>query len=170
MFVRNIGIKCHLGVELNHDGGRGVLSGNQAVPVVDEGQVVRLGNGVVCHVACGDVEAGSQRGVAVEGGLDAQVGQCHGVAQGDVGQCVRGGVRNSARHVGNAVEDRVVDLVRRFLVGGGVRVLEAAALVNSDVHQDRARLHAGNELVGDQLGSLGARDQDGADHEICVDD
>ena len=87
--------------------------GNQRVPVGHEGQVVRLGNGVVCHVACSDVEAGSECGVAVERGLDAQVGQGHGVAQGDVGQCVRGGVRNSAGHVGNAVEDRVVDLVRR---------------------------------------------------------
>ncbi|MCY1384411.1 hypothetical protein D9M69_726650 [compost metagenome] len=52
---------------------------------------------------------------------------------------------------------------------GGVRVLEAAALVHRDVHQDRTGLHPGHEVVGDELGSLRSRNQNGADDEISID-
>ena len=47
---------------------------------------------------------------------------------------------------------------------------EAAALVNRDIHEHGASLHARYELVGDELGGLGAGDQHGTDHEVGLDD
>ena len=96
----------------------------------------------------------------------ALVRQRHGVGQRRVGQGVRRGVRHGAGHVGHAVEDRVVHLVRRVGVRGGVGVLEAAALVDRDVDQHRAGLHLGDQLVADQLGRLGAGDQHRPDHQV----
>ena len=55
-------------------------------------------------------------------------------------------------------------------MGGGVGVLEAPALVDRHVDQDRARLHRRDEFVGDQLGGLGPRDEDGADDQIGLGD
>jgi hypothetical protein len=51
-------------------------------------------------------------------------------------------------------------------VGGRTGVLEAAALVDGDVHQHRPRPHPGHQLVADQLRRLGTRDQHRADHQI----
>src|SRR6185295_18815356 len=51
-------------------------------------------------------------------------------------------------------------------VSGGPGVLEAAALVDRDVHQDRVRFHVCDKRIGDQLGSLGARHQHGTDHQV----
>ncbi|MNL88553.1 hypothetical protein D3C87_2183320 [compost metagenome] len=48
-------------------------------------------------------------------------------------------------------------------------IFKAAALVHGDVNEHRAGLHPGHEVVGDELGCLGARDQDGADDEISID-
>jgi hypothetical protein len=44
--------------------------------------------------------------------------------------------------------------------------LEAAALVDGDVDDDRAGLHHLDRLVRDELRSRGARDQDRADDEV----
>ena len=51
-------------------------------------------------------------------------------------------------------------------MGGGVRVLEAAALVHGDVHEHGALLHLQDHLVGDDVRGLAARDQHRADHQI----
>lgn len=53
---------------------------------------------------------------------------------------------------------------------GGPRVGEAAALVDGDIHENRAGAHAVDQLGGDQLRRGGAGDQHGADHEIGLDD
>ena len=96
----------------------------------------------------------------------ALVGQRDGVRQRRVGQRVRRGVRHRAGHVRHAVERRVVHLVRRVRVRGRVGVLEAAALVDRDVDEHRARLHLRDQLVGDQLRRRRARDQHGADDHV----
>ena len=44
--------------------------------------------------------------------------------------------------------------------------IEAAALVDRDVDQHRARLHRAEHLASQQLGRGGARDQHRADHQI----
>ena len=53
---------------------------------------------------------------------------------------------------------------------GGVGVLEAAALVDGDVHQHAARLHLSHEVVRHQLGGRGAGDQHRADHQVGLGD
>ena len=57
-------------------------------------------------------------------------------------------------------------LVHRVIVGGGARGLEAAALVDGHVDEDRARLHAGDQVVGDEHRGLRARDEHRADDQI----
>ena len=78
-------------------------------------------------------------------------------------------MRHRAGHVRHAVEHRVVDPVGGIGVRGRVRVLEAAALVDGDVHQHRAGQHPGHQLVGDQHRRLGPGDQHRPDHQVGVD-
>ena len=108
----------------------------------------------------------SEAVVLAAGLLPALGGQRDGVGHGGVGQRVGRGVRHRAGHVRHAVEDRVVDLEGRVGVGGGVGVLEAAALVDRDVDQHRARLHPRDQVVADQLGCRGAGDQHRPDHHV----
>ncbi|CAM5348720.1 hypothetical protein SAURM35S_00072 [Streptomyces aurantiogriseus] len=112
------------------------------------------------------VETLGQRGVTAQRLHPALVGEFDDVGQRRVGERVGGGVGDRAGHVGDAVEDRVVDLEGRLGVGGGAGVLEAAALIDRDVDKDTSRLHPGDQLVGDQLRGLGARDENGADDEV----
>jgi hypothetical protein len=51
-------------------------------------------------------------------------------------------------------------------VGGGPGGLEAAALVDGDVDDDRALPHEREHLLGDELGRLGAGDEHAADDEV----
>ena len=55
-------------------------------------------------------------------------------------------------------------------MGRGMAGLEAAALVDGDIDQNRAGPHTLDHLVGHQLGGRGTRHQHGADHQIGVDD
>ncbi|SKY17585.1 Uncharacterised protein [Mycobacteroides abscessus subsp. abscessus] len=55
---------------------------------------------------------------------------------------------------------------RRVVVGGGPRVFEAAALIDSDVDEHRARLHLRDKAVGDEHGCLRAGDEHRTDHEV----
>jgi hypothetical protein len=49
-------------------------------------------------------------------------------------------------------------------MGGGVRSLKAATLVNRDVYQDSTRLHLPHHLIGNQLWSALAGDQHRANY------
>src|SRR6185312_1560271 len=141
------------------------VAGQQAA----EGDGVQAGSftdGDVDQVAGVGVDAEGQAGVVGAGLPPALVGQRDRVGQGDVGQGVGRGVRHGAWHVGDAVENRVVHRVGRVGVGGRVRVLEATALVDGYVHQDRAWLHPRHELVGHQRGGLGPGDQHGPDDQV----
>ena len=53
-------------------------------------------------------------------------------------------------------------------MGGGFRGLEAAALIDGDVHQHRTGTHELQLFARDQLRRRGARDQHRADHQIGV--
>ena len=99
-------------------------------------------------------------------GLPTLVGQLEHVGHGGVGQREGRRPRHGARHVGDAVEHGVVNGERGIVVRGGPRVLEAATLVDRDVDEHGARLHVRDSRIGDQLGGLGARHQDGADHQV----
>ena len=50
------------------------------------------------------------------------------------------------------------------------RCLEAAPLVDADVHDDRPRLHGPHQLPRDQPRGARARHEDGADHQIGASD
>ena len=58
--------------------------------------------------------------------------------------------------------------IGRLGVRGRVRVLEAAALVDGDVDEHRARLHPRHEVVADQRRGLRARDEHRADDQVGV--
>ena len=130
----------------------------------------RLADGAVGDPAGEGVEAERQRRSSRQRLPPPLVGQLDGVRHACVGQRVGRGVRHRARHVRHAVERRVVHLVGRVGVRGRVGVLEAAALVDGDVDQHRARLHLRDQLVGDQLGRLRTRDQHRADDHVGLAD
>ncbi len=116
------------------------------------------------------VEAEREGRVAPQRLAPTVVGQLDGVRQRHVGERVRRRVRDGPGHVGDAVEDGVVHAVRRLGVRGRARVLEAAALVDRDVDEDRAGLHPRDEVVAHEHRRLRAGHQDGTDHHVCVDD
>ena len=100
--------------------------------------------------------------------LRALVGQLHGEGQGGVGQREGRRAGDAARHVGHAVVDDAVHFVGRVLVGGGLRGLEAAALVDRHIHQHRAGTHQLQLVARDELGRRGAGNQHRADHQVGV--
>ncbi len=78
-------------------------------------------------------------------------------------------MRHGSRHVGDAVEQRLVHREGGIGVRGGVRILEAAALVHGDVDEDAARTHPGDQCVADQLRRLRSGNKHRADHEVGLD-
>ena len=56
--------------------------------------------------------------------------------------------------------------VRRVAVCGGVRRLEATALVDGYVDEHRAGLHQAEHVAGDEVWRLVAGDEDGADNQV----
>ena len=103
---------------------------------------------------------------SADGGLRAEVRELENVGEGCVGEGEGGGVGHGGGHVGDAVVDDAVDDVRGVAVGGGMGGLDAAALIDGDVDDDRAFLHFGDHGFGDDLGSGGAGDEDSADDEV----
>ena len=130
----------------------------------------RLGNAREGQVALDRVEALGQRGVVLQRLGRALVGELDRVRKSGIRERPGGGVRHRARHVRHAVELRVVDGEGRIVVGGRVGVLEAATLVDGDIHQHRSGLHLGDHVVGDELRGLGAGDEHRADHQIGLED
>ena len=98
--------------------------------------------------------------------FQSMVGKLQRVGHGRVGQRVGRGLGHRAGHVRHAVEQRVVHAERRVIMGGRPRILEAAALVDGDVHQNGARLHLCDKRIRYQPGRFGAGHQDGADHQV----
>ncbi len=101
-----------------------------------------------------------------ERALPAFVGERQRERQGGVVEREGRGARDRARHVGDAIVDDVVLDVGRRRMRGRPAGLEAAALVDRDVDQHRARAHALDQVAPDQLGRGGARHQHGADHQV----
>src|SRR5215211_5915283 len=130
---------------------RGVLDANS------------LGDGRVGDPAVGDVDAEAKPRVASRRSRHAMVGEREHVRQGRVGERVSRGDRYGTRHVGDAVMRHAVDLEGRVSVGGGVRGLEAAALVDRHVHQHGLLLHQAELLAADDERSACAMDEHGPD-------
>src|SRR5580658_224842 len=128
--------------------------------------VLVVGDGFVGELAFVGVEAFGEAGVGLEGGFGAEVRELEDVGEGCVGEGQGGGVGHGRGHVGDAVVDDAVDLVAGIGVGGGTGGLDAAALVDGDVDDDGALLHAADHLFGDELGGGGAGNEDSADEEV----
>ncbi|MBI4421595.1 MAG: hypothetical protein HY560_12290 [Gemmatimonadetes bacterium] len=60
----------------------------------------------------------------------------------------------------------VVHHEHRILERGRPAGLHAPALVDRDVHDHAARAHGANHLLGDEERRAGARNEDGADHDV----
>ena len=71
--------------------------------------------------------------IGLQRGVGAIVGQGKGERQGGVGQGLGRGAGHGAGHIGHAVVDDAVDHVGRVGVGGGLRGLEATALIDGHV-------------------------------------
>ena len=98
--------------------------------------------------------------------LPTLVGEIQHERQGGVAERDRRGPRNRAGHVGHAVVHYPVDLVHRISVGGGLRCLEAPALVDGDVDKCGAGLHLREHIARHQLRRDRAGNQHRADHQI----
>ena len=126
----------------------------------------RLGDGLVDDAAALDVEALGEPRIVGQGLLGALAGQGRDVGRGGGAQRIGRGQGRGAGHVGDAVVDHVVDHEGGIGVGGRMAGLEAAALVDGDVHQHRAGAHPGEIGPGHELGRRSAGDQDAADHQV----
>ena len=112
-----------------------------------EGEAEIAGDGGVGDVAVMDVEPGAQMRVVQERAAPALLGERQHEGQGRVVEREGRGARHRARHVGDAVvDDALLDIggigMRRRPAG-----LEAAALVDRDVDEHRARLHPAHHLA-----------------------
>ena len=105
-------------------------------------------------------------GVGGHGGVGAEIGELERERQGRVVEREGRGARHRAGHVGDAIMDHAVDRVDRIGVGRGVARLEAAALVDGNVDEDRTALHRLEHRLGHQLGRRRAGDQHRADHQF----
>src|SRR5215475_509599 len=114
-------------------------------------QVQRLGDRLVDDMAVMDVEAVAQMRIVVAGLTPTLVRERNGEGQRGVVEGEGRGPRDTPGHVGDAVVDDAVDHIGRVGMGGGMAGLEAAALIDGDVHQHRTGTHALDHLAGHQL-------------------
>src|SRR5699024_10429570 len=129
-------------------------------------EVEGVGDVVVGDMPVVDVESAGQGRIVRQGLVPSLIGDLDGEGQSRLRQRRGRGAGYVPGHVRHAVVDRVVDGERRIVVRGGTAVLEAAALVDGDVDEDRTRLHVRDHLIGDELRRLLAGDEHGADDEV----
>eukprot|EP01137_Pigoraptor_chileana_P005243 Opistho-2@48068 len=118
------------------------------------------------HPAGRHIEPGTQMRIVPQRLLPALAGQGHGMADGGVVECKGRGAGHRPGHVRHAVVHHAVDDEGRLGMGGRMRGLEAAALVDRHIDDDGARLHLRHHGTRHQLGRRGPRDQHAADHQI----
>ncbi len=115
-----------------------------------------------------DVQTVREVRVGLHRGFRAQLRQLHHEGQGGVVEREGRGAGDRAGHVRHAIMDHAVHLEHRVLVRGGMRRLEAAALVDRDVDQHRTALHRLEHFACDQLRRRCAGTQHRADDEVGV--
>src|ERR1700722_18769799 len=102
---------------------------------------VRRRDRLAGELALVHVEAGAKVGIVLERLHPALVGERERERQGRVVKGEGRGAGDGARHVGDAIMDDAVDDIGRMGVRRRLRGLAAAALINGDVDDDRARAH-----------------------------
>ena len=130
--------------------------------------VPRLGDRLIGDLAVDDIES-EEEGVVVLAGLPpAFVGQGEGIAQRGIAEGRRRGVGHGTRHVGHGIVEDAVDGVDGMVVRGGMGGLEATALVDGHVDEDRAGLHVLEHLARDEVGRLRSGDQGAAHDDVGI--
>ena len=118
------------------------------------------------HLPVVDIEPGAQMAILGERPFPAALGERQHERQRRVVEREGRGARHGARHVGHAImHDAVLD-IGRLRMAGRARGFAAAALVDGDIDDDRARLHRGEHRAGDELRRRRARHQHRADQEV----
>ena len=102
-------------------------------------ETVSDGNRIVGERTVMSVESERQRHIRSKGVLPTMCRERANIGRGRIGEGVCGCLRCSAGHVGNAIENRVVDGEGGFTVCRCVRVLEATTLVDSNVDENTSR-------------------------------
>ena len=92
------------------------------------------------------------------------------VGERGVGEGVGRGVGDGARHVAHGVVDDAVALVDGVVVGGLVRGLDAAALIDGHVDDHRPGLHRAHHVLAHDDGRPTAGHQHGADDQVGLGD
>ncbi len=133
---------------------------------VGHGAAEGLGHGRVGDLAGHRVDARPQRRVGGDGGGHALLGHLHDVGQGGVGEGVGRRVGHGPGHVADGVVEHVVDDVDGVGVGGLPGGGDASALVNGNVDDDGAPLHAPHHVVGDHHRRPSAGHQHRPDDEV----
>src|SRR5262245_725605 len=134
---------------------------NRGVPDADRFRNGGMRDGSLC-----DVDPQSQAGVAAGRLGDSVVRDGQNVGKRCVGQCVGRCDRHRAGHVGDAVVSDPVDLEDGIAVRGRMRGLEAATLIDRDVHQHSIALHQLELVATDDERRLRSVDQDRPDHQV----
>ncbi len=107
-----------------------------------------------------------ERWIGSRRGHHSRVGHGGDVGERRVGEGQRGGDRHHSGHVVHAVVDDSVLHEGRSPVRGGSRSGHRAALVDTQVDDDRARLHRPHRVLRDQHGRPRPRHEDRADDHI----
>ena len=131
---------------------------------------LRFGHSRMGDVSGVCVDAFANGRIVLTGALQSLGAEFRKIGKRRVGERVRGGMRNGGGHVRHAVVQHAIDEINRIGVGGGVRGLEASALIDGDVHHHRAWLHGLQHFAPHQSGSRRAGNQYRANHEIGIAD
>jgi hypothetical protein len=134
------------------------------------GQPMRRRDRLAGDLAVVHVQASAQVGVVLQRLHPALVGERQRERQRRVVEREGRGARHRARHVGHAIVDDAVDHIGRMRMGGRLRRLAAAALVDGDVDNDRAGTHRLEHLSSDEFWRGRAGQKHRADDQIGVSD
>src|SRR5690349_13750889 len=113
-----------------------------------------------------NVESGGKTSVSFQSRLPAQIRESAHVGQRRVGQCESRSTRNGTGHVRNTVMYDTVHNECWIGVGRRSAGLEAAALVDGDINQNRTTLHGGEHSACYELRGRGSCNEHSTDYEI----
>ena len=116
-----------------------------------------------------DIQPGQQMLVVDQRLAPALVRQRQRERQRGIAQRLGGGARHGPRHVGDAVMHHAFLDIGRVGMAGRPAGLQAAALVDGDIHHHRALPHLLHHRPRHQLRRRGTRHQHRADHQVGLD-
>ena len=127
-----------------------------------------MSNRLVVHMAGMDVEPVRQVAIPQQRFAPPHVCQFSYKWQRYVGQCKCRRSRHRARHIRYAVVHNVIHNISRICVCGRAACLEASALINRDIDQNRPCFHLPDLFRRNQFRRGCTCDQHCANDEICL--